>query len=149
MPTQALINIRNVTAGQSYPKVEYTIGYIVRSNSDQSTIAATIGNAVFAVNLALQFAHAKCRRALETLTRTLHEGQTSGIDIDSTIPSKIVFHSIGPVSALTANIGCGFNRSTQHTRICVSRRSVADDPKITDQLYGKPEGADVGTLAAR
>jgi hypothetical protein len=81
MPTQALTNIRKATAGHSYPKVEYTNGYITKSNSDHSTIAATIGNAVLAVKLALQFAQAKCRRALETLTRTLHEGQTSGIDI--------------------------------------------------------------------
>jgi hypothetical protein len=44
---------------------------------------------------------------------------------------------------------CGFNRSMQHTRICVSRRSVADDPKISYQLYGRPEGFDVGALAER
>src|ERR1700722_66542 len=48
-----------------------------------------------------------------------------------------------------AILGCGFNRSMQHTSNCVSRRSVADDPKITDQLYGRPEGFDVGALAER
>jgi hypothetical protein len=46
-------------------------------------------------------------------------------------------------------MGCGFNRSMQHTSNCVSRRSVADDPKIADQLYGCPESVDVGTLAER
>jgi hypothetical protein len=45
---------------------------------------------------------------------------------------------------------CGFNRSMQHTRICVSRkRSVADETKTTDLLHGNPESAHVGTLAER
>jgi hypothetical protein len=35
----------------------------------------------------------------------------------------------------------------QHTRNCVSRRSVADEIQDTDQLLGGPEGLDVGALA--
>jgi hypothetical protein len=48
-----------------------------------------------------------------------------------------------PVSSL------GFNRWMQHTRNCVSRRSVANEAKTEDLLHGKPEGADVGALAER
>jgi len=44
---------------------------------------------------------------------------------------------------------CGFNRWTQHTRSCVSGRSVADEAKNADLLYGKPEGDHVGALAQR
>jgi hypothetical protein len=44
---------------------------------------------------------------------------------------------------------CGFNRSMQYTRICVSRRSVADEAKTTDLLHGKPKSSNVGTLAER
>jgi len=36
---------------------------------------------------------------------------------------------------------------TQHTRYCVSRRSVADEATATDLLHGKPEVAHVGALA--
>ena len=43
--------------------------------------------------------------------------------------------------------GCGFNRWMQHTRNCVSRRSVADEAKVTDLLHGKSEGTNVGPLA--
>ena len=32
-------------------------------------------------------------------------------------------------------IKCGFNRSMQHTRICVSRRSVADETETADLLH--------------
>ena len=35
----------------------------------------------------------------------------------------------------------GFNRWMQHTRNCVSRRSVADETKKTDLLHGEPKGA--------
>jgi hypothetical protein len=53
---------------------------------------------------------------------------------------------VGKVSAST----CGFNRSMQHTRICVSRRrSVANESKTTDILHGKPAISDVGPLAKR
>ena len=34
----------------------------------------------------------------------------------------------------------------QHTRICVSRRSVADEAKTADLLHGKSEDVDVGAL---
>src|SRR5512139_1981995 len=44
-------------------------------------------------------------------------------------------------------MGCGFNRSMQHTRICVSRRSVADEIQDTDSLHRKPKSSDVGALA--
>jgi hypothetical protein len=37
----------------------------------------------------------------------------------------------------------------QHTRDCVSRRSVADEAKTKDLLHGKPESVDVGALAER
>ncbi|MDP1682783.1 MAG: hypothetical protein Q8L39_13555, partial [Burkholderiales bacterium] len=43
----------------------------------------------------------------------------------------------------------GFNRWMQHTRNCISRRSVADEAKTKDLLHGKSEGADVGALARR
>jgi hypothetical protein len=47
-------------------------------------------------------------------------------------------------------MACGFNRSMQHTRICVSRRrSVANESKTTDILHGKPAIFDVGPLAKR
>jgi hypothetical protein len=42
---------------------------------------------------------------------------------------------------------CGFNWWMQHTRSCVSRRSVADEIQDPDQLLGEPEGPDVGPLA--
>ena len=35
----------------------------------------------------------------------------------------------------------------QHTRNCVSRRSVANETETTHLLHGNPESADVGTLA--
>ncbi len=35
----------------------------------------------------------------------------------------------------------------QHTKDCVSKRSVADEIPVPDLLHGKPEGPDVGTLA--
>jgi hypothetical protein len=41
----------------------------------------------------------------------------------------------------------GFNGSMQHTRDCVSRRSVADEAKTEDLLHGKSEILDVGALA--
>jgi hypothetical protein len=34
-----------------------------------------------------------------------------------------------------ADLCCGFNRSMQHTKICVSRRSVADETENPDLLY--------------
>jgi hypothetical protein len=37
----------------------------------------------------------------------------------------------------------------QHTRNCISRRSVADEAKTEDLLHGKPESVDVGALAER
>jgi hypothetical protein len=37
----------------------------------------------------------------------------------------------------------------QHTRDCVSRRSVADEEKTKDLLHGKPESLDVGALEER
>jgi hypothetical protein len=43
----------------------------------------------------------------------------------------------------------GFNRWMQHTRNCVSRRSVADETKTSDLLHGKSESADVGALEER
>jgi hypothetical protein len=46
-----------------------------------------------------------------------------------------------------AAMHCSFNRSMQHTRICVDRRSVADETKTTDILHGKPEVSHVGSLA--
>ena len=46
-------------------------------------------------------------------------------------------------------MGLGFNRWKQHTRNCVSRRSVAGEAKTTDLLHGMPESAHVGTLAER
>jgi hypothetical protein len=46
-----------------------------------------------------------------------------------------------------AAVDCGLNWSMQHTRNCVSRRSVADEAKTPDLLHGKPESLDVGALA--
>ena len=43
----------------------------------------------------------------------------------------------------------GFNRSMQHSRDCVGRRSVPDEAKTEDLLHGKPESLDVGALAKR
>jgi len=43
----------------------------------------------------------------------------------------------------------GFNRSMQHTRNCVSRRSVANEAKTEDLLHGKSESHHVGSLAER
>jgi restriction endonuclease len=43
----------------------------------------------------------------------------------------------------------GFNRSMQHIKLCVSRRSVADEAKTQDLLHPNSEGNDVGTLEER
>jgi hypothetical protein len=48
-------------------------------------------------------------------------------------------------SGMTAFAG-GFNRSMQHIRNCLGRRSVADDVQIKNLLYGEPEGPDEGAL---
>ena len=52
-----------------------------------------------------------------------------------------------PLYARLSAAECGFNRWMQHTRDCVSRRSVADETKTPDLLHGKPESSDVGALA--
>ncbi|MHB0926260.1 MAG: transposase, partial [Gallionellaceae bacterium] len=44
----------------------------------------------------------------------------------------IFTNAVKGISALQ----CGFNRSMQHIRICVSRRSVANEAKTTDLLHG-------------
>src|SRR6202035_98743 len=46
-----------------------------------------------------------------------------------------------------AALGCGFNRSMQHTRRYRSGRSVADEAKATDLLLRQPEDAHLGALA--
>ncbi|OIQ64907.1 hypothetical protein GALL_535400 [mine drainage metagenome] len=43
----------------------------------------------------------------------------------------------------------GFNRSMQHTKNCVCRRSVADEAASPDLLLGDPEGPDVGAVEGR
>ena len=48
-----------------------------------------------------------------------------------------------------AAFGCGFNRSTQHSKFYVGRRSVADEAETEDLLHGSPEGIDVGSLGER
>jgi integrase len=45
-----------------------------------------------------------------------------------------------------AGIDGGFNRSMQHTKNCVCRRSVADEVPDANLLHGQPEGIDVGAL---
>ena len=45
-----------------------------------------------------------------------------------------------------AALALGFNQSTQHTKLWLSRRSVTDETEIKDLLYGSPEGVDVGAL---
>jgi hypothetical protein len=45
----------------------------------------------------------------------------------------------------TADRG-GFNRSMQHLKFCMSRRSVANEEKNTDFVHREPEGSDVGPL---
>src|SRR6476660_9450378 len=52
------------------------------------------------------------------------------------------------MGAVTAFHG-GFNRSTQHTDHCVSRRSVANEVPDADLLHRQSEGVDVGALEAR
>jgi hypothetical protein len=48
-----------------------------------------------------------------------------------------------------AEFGLGFNRWMQHTRNCVSRRSVANETETTHILHCNPESADVGSMAER
>jgi hypothetical protein len=39
-----------------------------------------------------------------------------------------------------------FNRSMQHFKFCMSRKSVADEEKTKDLLHREPESSDVGAL---
>lgn len=53
------------------------------------------------------------------------------------------------ISAMsTASLGGGFNRSMQHIKSCMSRRSVADELPDANLLHGRPEGIDVGAIEA-
>ena len=65
-------------------------------------------------------------------------------------PSKLKVSYVTAISRWSkAPMGLGFNRSMQHTRNCVSRRSVANEAKTKDSLLGKSESANVGALARR
>ncbi|WP_018076636.1 hypothetical protein [Thiobacillus denitrificans] len=66
----------------------------------------------------------------------------------SLIAEVINWFDIVAIQECRENFG-GFNRWMQHTRDCVSRRSVADETKTSDLLHGKPESLDVGTLEER
>jgi hypothetical protein len=73
--------------------------------------------------------------AAEMLAKALPDGYT------------LMMLAVAQLSATAFD--CEFNRWMQHTRRCVSRRSVADETKTADLLHGRPESADVGTLAER
>lgn len=48
----------------------------------------------------------------------------------------------------TAALGLGFNRSMQHIKLCVSRRSVAHEAKTKNILFRRSEDRYVGALEA-
>ena len=48
-----------------------------------------------------------------------------------------------------ALIGCGFNRSMQHTRRCMSSGGVANETEAPDLLHRDSEGTNVGAVAER
>lgn len=55
---------------------------------------------------------------------------------------------MGLALIVMAAFGLGFNRSMQHTKHCVSRRSVANGTETSDLLHRKSEGIDVKSISS-
>ena len=73
--------------------------------------------------------------------RWLSERPNNALHCEKTLPNNSF--SEWPLFAL------GFNRWMQHTRNCVSARSVADEAKTANLLHGKSESDHVGAVAER